>query len=569
MSDWTVPRPAWRAAFWAFVLAMLAVRVAAVFTANLNGDEFALLQRAEISARSGAVVGGGRPGLATLLLMPLAAGCRNALNALIQARLVWTGMVVASGVAFWFLLRAVLRPSKYRWTAQALGLALWVLAPAFLHSSTQVRTDQPAILAGLLGGRLLLASRHRPVWATLAGALFGLGFLFTQKLVYVAGLMGVLAGGQLLIDDDWKPRREILRATLTAAAFLVVVLGYRAVLQQVSAPPTVLPVSGALRTFTHYRETIGWVGYLLMLPTLVPQLTVVLFLPLAAVDWLRSRGRHGRPLAVGAAVLALGLGVLLFHAARFPYFYMVLGLFPATIGALVAVPVLERLPQRRNRITFLAVLWAPLVFFSFDQAAALLRDTQSIQRDSLAFVERNFPPEARGFNSLAAFACRRETDPFPVWVHEHVRARFGNEPDATENTRLLMQEHRDRPVAFMIPPLPWEPYPDELREFWETRYVHYHGAVHVAGRPITGGPGTTLTFDVFVPGAYVWLPSSGVAAPLTVAGHELDPGDVVVIDEPGVVPVHLPEGGNGMLVLALPDPPAPDPRPFFRSWIPL
>lgn len=549
------------------MLALLAVRVAAVFTTNLNGDEFALLHRAEISAGSGEVVGGGRPGLATLLLMPIAAGCRNALNALIQARLVWTGMVVASGVAFWFLLRAVLRPSAYRWTAQTLGLGLWVLPPAFLHYSTQVRTDQPAILAGLLGGLLLLASRHRPALAALAGVLFGVGFLFSQKLVYVAALMGVLAAGRLLIDRDWKPRRELLRATLTTTAFLAVVLAYRAVVQHVAAPPTLLPVSGALRTFAHYRETIGWAGYLYMLHTLVPQLTVVLLLPLAAVDWLRSRERHGRELAVGAAVLALGLGVLLFHAARYPYFYMVLGLFPATIGALVAGPVLERL-QRPARSAFLAVLWVPLVFFSFAQANALLRNTQSIQRDSLAFVERNFPPEARGFNTLAAFACRHEADPFPVWVDEHVRARFGNEPDATGNTRLLMQEHRDRPVAFMIPPLPWEPYPAGLWDFWETRYVHYHGAVHVAGRRVRGGSRTTLTFEVIVPGAYVWLPSSGPAARLDVAGLDLGPGDEVVFDAPGEVPVHLPEGGDGVLVLALPDPPAPDPRPFFHSWSP-
>jgi hypothetical protein len=550
------------------MLAMFAVRVAAVFTTNLNGDEFALLQRAELSARSGEVLGGGRPGLATVLLMPIADGCRHVVNALIQARVVWTGMVVASVVAFWFILGAVLRPSSYRWTAQALGLGLWVLAPAFLYYSTQVRTDQPAILAGLLGGLLLLGSQRRPALATLAGVLFGVGFLFSQKLVYVAGLMGVLAAGRLLIDDDYIPRREVLRATLIAGAFLVVVLGYRAVVQHVAAPPAMLPLGSALRTFTHYRETIGWVGYLYMLHTLVPQLIVVLFLPLAAVDWLRSRGQQARELAVGAAVLVLGLAVLLFHAARYPYFYMVLGLFPATIGALVAVPVLERLPQRRSRILFLVILWAPLLFFAFQQARAMLRDTQGIQRDSLAFVERNFAPEARGFNSLAAFACRQEADPFPVWVHEHVRARFGTEPDATENTRLLMQEHRDRPVAFMIPPLAWEPYPTGLRDFWQSRYVHYHGAVHVAGRHLRAGPGTTLTFEVIVPGAYVWLPSPGLAAPVNVAGHDLDPGGVVVIEEPGVVPVHLPQGGDGMLVLSLPDPPAPDPRTFFLSWRP-
>jgi hypothetical protein len=215
---------------------------------------------------------GGRPGLGTLILIPFADGCRNAIDALVQARVLWTAMVVASAVAFWLLLRSVLPPSPHRAVALATGLGLWVLAPAFVRFSIQIRTDQPAILFGLLGGLALIASRRRIHWAPIAGLLLGIGFLFTQKLLYIAGLVGVLAIGQLLILDDWRTRREVWRAGLAGAAFLLVVLGFRAVMTRAGSPPAMLPIAGPLNEFAFYRERFGWWQYIAMLPTLIPQM---------------------------------------------------------------------------------------------------------------------------------------------------------------------------------------------------------------------------------------------------------------------------------------------------------
>jgi hypothetical protein len=553
-----------RAAFWTLLLVVAAARVIAVFTLNINWDEFALLERAVVTLRTGELVGGGRPGLATLILVPFAAACRNAVDTLVHARLLWTAIAVAGAVAFWFLLRGVLRPSPHRWAAAATGLGLWVLAPPFLHASTQVRTDQPAILFGLLGGLALLASQRRVGWGLGAGLLFGTGFLFSQKLLYVGGLAVAVTGGQMAIRGDRAPGRNALRAALAGAGFLAVVLAYRALMPQVEGTPALLPVSGGLSTFQHYREIIGWQQYRRMLPVLLPHGIAIAALVALSIDWVRHRGPHGAELATAWAVLLVGLAVMLFHAARFLYFYMVLGLFPATVGALVVASALYRLGTDRRRTVFLGALWLPLALIGATHAGALTVQTQQHQRASLEFVERSFSPEARGFEGRGAFACRPDPDPFPVRFYQRVRVEFGGE-DRAERVAALLEEFRARPVEFMILPVR-QGYPQELWEFWRTRYVPYHGAVHVPGRWIRGGPGWSGTFEVVAPGDYVWRTPPGATAPLEVVGTRVEPGTSIFLGHQGMVALRLPEGGEGMLVVALPQPPAPDTTGFYPGF---
>jgi hypothetical protein len=547
------------------VLVLVAVaRIVAVFTENVNWDEFALLNRAVRTARTGEVMGGGRPGLGTLVLLPFAAGCRNAVDTLVQARLLWTGMVFASAVAFWYLLRGVLRPSPHRWLAVATGVGLWVLAPPFLRFSTQVRTDQPAILFGLLGALALLASRRRPLWAIAAGVLFGTGFLFSQKLLYVGGLAVTLAAGQLAIRGDWNLPREAGRGLLAAVAFVGLVAGYRLVLGALDTTPTMLPVAGGLSSFAQYREIIGWRLYLAMLPTLLPQVLMVGTLIVLSGFWVRRRGASRTELATAWGVLAVGLVVLLFHAGRFQYFYMVLGLFPAAVGALVVGPALDLIPNARLRAAFLVMLWVPLGALAAVASMGSTVDDQRQQRASLEFVERNFPPEGRGFEGRGAFACRHDPNPFPVRFYQRVRIEFGGE-ERDERIRALIEEFRSRPVEYMILP-EGHGYPQELWQFWSTRYVHYHGAVHVPGREVRGGPGWTGDFEVVVPGEYVWRAAPGADGSLEVTGVDLEPGGIVVFQGPGTVRLRLPRGGDGILVLSLPDPPSPDATPFYTGF---
>lgn len=549
----------------AFFLLVAAVRALAVFYANVNWDEAALLQRAENLVRTGVLIGGGRPGLVTLALAPFAEACTNAVLTLVQIRHFWTAMVFASAVAFCLLFRSVLPRGRTRWVAIATGLGLWVLASHFLRFSVQVRTDQPAILLGLWAGVVLMASRRRPALALLGGALFAGGFLASQKLLYVAGLVGIVAGGWHLVHGEVRWRRELLRVGLTVAGFGLMMVAFRTWVAPLSpGGPDLLPVSSQLRTFQFYRETSGFHYYREMLPELVSQVMVVGLLFIVTLDWARNRGRHGAQIAVAWVVLVAGAVVVAFHAGRFPYFYMVLGLFPASIGALVMGPMLERVDGLRQEMAVLAVVWVPLVAIAFVQLVFSLEDGQSRQRDSLAFVQANFPPEARGFNSRAAFVCRHDPDPFPVWFAEHLR-RFEGDGAEAEIAGLLA-EFRSRPVQFLVEPLGWEAYPGELRDFWATRYVLYRGHVRIPGREIRGEAGRAEELEIIVPGEYRWWADEATRRPLVVGADTVPAGGVVTLSQRGVVRLGLPEGGGGMFALSVAEPPAPDTTPFYRRF---
>jgi hypothetical protein len=181
--------------------------VISVFTENVNLDEFVLLARAADTLATGQLVSGGRPGLGTLILLPFVRECTEAIAAVRGARLLWVGFTVALVSGLWFLLSAFLRSSGRRAGGAALGVALLVFVPAFLRYSIQVRTDQPAIALGLWGGVVLIASRRSAPWALLAGLSYGVGFLFSQKLIYVAALTALLALGELLLRREFDFRR--------------------------------------------------------------------------------------------------------------------------------------------------------------------------------------------------------------------------------------------------------------------------------------------------------------------------------------------------------------------------
>lgn len=543
------------------MLVVLVARIVAVFTLNVNWDEFALLDRAVTTVRTGDLVTGGRPGLGTLTLAPIAASCQNAVDAVVQGRMLWTVVVLAAVTAFWFLLRAVLPEGPHRRTALVAAVVLWVLTIPFLRASIQVRTDQPAIMFGLLGGIALLASRRAAPWAIVSGLLFGVGFLFTQKLLYVGGLVAVLAVGQLRIHDDLRLRREAIRTALTGAAFLLVVLGYRAVTARLSVAPHLLPVAGGLAAFEQYHDHVGWAYYRAMLPLLLPHGIAIISLFVLTAERILAARRPGAELMTAWVVVALGLAVMIFHAARFPYFFMVLGLFPAAVGGLVVGPVLDRLGTPGRRAVFLAVLLLPFAGAGTVYALTLTAPTLQHQRASLAFVERNFAREARGFEARGAFACRDDPDPFPVHFLGAVRQQFAGE-DRLQRIRDMAGEFRSRPVAFMIPPT-GHGYPPELWAFWNTRYVHYHGAVHVPGRTIVGGSGWSGDFEVIVPGRYVWRTGEEVAGALEVGGRRVVPGATILLNDPGYASLRLPDGGEGILVLSLPDAPATDTTSFY------
>jgi hypothetical protein len=149
----------------------------------------------------------------------------------------------------------------------------------------------------------------------------------------------------------------------------------------------------------------------------------------------------------------------------------------------------------------------------------------------------------------------------PVMFPYHVETTFEGE-DARERASAFIQQFRNRPVHYLIIS-PALPYPREVWEFWHSRYVHYFGAVHVPGREIAGGAGWRDLVEIIADGEYVWR--TGGEAPLHVGDHVLEAGGRVLLRR-GRYVLELPAGGEGLLVLRLPDPPAPDTTPFFVGF---
>lgn len=117
----------------------------------------------------------------------------------------------------------------------------------------------------------------------------------------------------------------------------------------------------------------------------------------------------------------------------------------------------------------------------------------------------------------------------------------------------------------MIPPLSWEPYPPEIWDFWQTRYVAYRAQVHVPGRAVEGGVGWGEPFEAVVAGDYRWLAHDGAAPALEVDGRTVPSGGVVRL-EAGGHQLRLTRPASGMLALALERPPAPDTTMFFKPF---
>jgi hypothetical protein len=156
---------------------------AAIYTEAINWDELALMNRAQRTIEAGELRGGGRPGLGTLLFAPLVKGCDDEIAVIHVARWMTAAATAAYLIGLFVLLRNVLSGYRARPSLDAaFGVALLVCVPVFVRWSLQVRTDQWAIACGLWGGVALLASARRPALSLLAGALFGTGWLFTQKL---------------------------------------------------------------------------------------------------------------------------------------------------------------------------------------------------------------------------------------------------------------------------------------------------------------------------------------------------------------------------------------------------
>jgi hypothetical protein len=556
--------PGWPVWCWAWVallaFALAATQVAAVFTESVNWDELALFHRTERSASTGMLQGGGRPGLAVLLLIPFVRGCTGTIATIAQARLVWVAVTLGILAALFVLLYGAARASEHRVHAAALGVGMIALVPVFMRWSVQVRTDQPAVAAALWASVALLASRRRPWLAAVAGALFVFGYLFSQKAVYVGALGSAIALSDVIVDRPavWarESRRIAWRVVWLAVGAALVIFAWLATMTLLYGSVAPLaPVGAVLDVFDYYRELFGYRVYVGMLPTLYPHAAALVLLLLALRVAHLRRTAQLRPLLVALAVAAMGLAVGAFHAAAFPYFWMTLGLFPACAIGLGWPAIASTWPTASRAIA--VGLWAGLLIIAVPYRIEMLQDTQAVQRDTFAFIERNFDATARGFNADGGLFCRRDPQPFPVYLHEHVMRTFGGS-DGDRQADLFIAEFRNRPVAFLIEDFLLYPFPRKVVEFWSTHYVRYSGAAAVAGRRLGGSAGTEIELDIIVPGHYRWSGSGSIS----IDGIRLDAGATITLSRGGHTATLAVDTPGGVLALALPEPPRPSEAPF-------
>jgi hypothetical protein len=565
---------------------LLALRLLAVHTASIHWDEFALLHLADLTQATGEFESGGRGGLATALLLPFVRDCDDEVAVVRRARLLWTAFTALFLAGLAVCVAQLAPERRRRWRDAGLALALLALVPAFLESSLQVRTDQLALAGGAWGAAALLASRRRPLLALAAGACLGLGFLGTQKLVYLAGLAALLAAGQLALLRELAPRREALRALLCLLGVAAALAAFSAWTDLRFGAPGAAAMAAAadargaangepglpdqlargFSLFAFYRHTIGYSEYRALLPQLAPHALLLLGLAAASLRRLRGGAGDGRRLGLAWAVLALGAGVGLFHAAAFGYFWMTLGVFPAVALAL-ALPEVLALPflrEPRPRRLALAGLAALLALPATLALAELSSDTQAVQRESLAFVHRNFGRDTVGFHPESALFCQAGAQPLPTYFSQHIYSRFASDAGLSErNQRRLLRTFRETPVVFLLQSFRLNQFPVDVRRFWDEHYQPYRASVFVAGQRLAGERGAAREFELIVPGPYRWLPAGGRQG-IAIDGRRLAPGEVVELGRGRYRAEFLDDVAAGMLVLALAEPPGEAPQRFYR-----
>ena len=548
------------------VLFFLVTHFAALFTEGISVDEVALLDRARQTLASGKLETAGRPGLATLGLLPFMAGCEDPIWTARHARLAWAALTLVLLAGLYALVAGFCRGTSASGAGPALAVAVLALAPPFLRWSLQVRADQLALACALWGGAAILAPAARRRWALVGGGLMALGYLASQKALYVVGLVGLLALGQVVMSGPSKTteaRRRLLHAAgrmgLGLGAGLAGLLVYRGLVGWFFDLPPPLRLAKGLEVFGWYREVLGFGPYWGMLPGLWPQIVLLGLLVTATALGLVRRAQRAT-LLLAWATLGLGALVGLFHAGAFPYFWMTLGLFPA-VALGVSWDAIQRLLGGGRLLTLGAGLL--LVVANVAPALSRLEDTQEVQRQSLAFVERHFPPPAEGYSTEGALFCRPTPDPLPRLFSHHIDVHFSG-PQGEEATARFIEEFRRRPIAFIIASPRLERFPKPFGDFLRRHYVLYRHAVMIPGLRVNAHPGREREFEILAAGPYrLWSLAPGEEIISEVDGHPLAPGASLPL-QTGRHRLRV-AAGTGLAILAydVAEPPAPGLQGFF------
>lgn len=541
-----------------------------VFSEVINWDEFAILERAERSVRFGKVIGDGRPGLITIVLMPFVKGCIDATRSVVEARLLWQGITVAYLFGVYCLVR--------RWFAHAgrpqegnapalLAVALLAFLPAFVAWSVQVRTDQAALAATVWAGVLLLSTGY--LQAALAGALIAIGLLCTQKGIYTVALIGVLFATATLARA-WplhdRSREELQRAAKRLGVVAIAAVGVIALYYQL-VPDVKRLASGdmvmsSLETMRFSRKSQGYRIYTVHMTRLLVHWVLFAVLVVWTARTLRNRDRTELPLiATCWLALALGLAVIVVHGSAFPYFIMTAGLFPALALSMAAGRPLAT--TGRSAWPVIAALVVLSALQSAREAVEMLEDTQQEQRDTLRLVYDSPLKDRRGYQVEGALLCMRDPDPLPTMFSPGIYQRFRKSDKAAQNIADWIGQFRGRPVAYIVDSHRLRQFPAPITRFWGEHYIWYSHSLYVAGYNVHASLGPR-DVDVIAAGRYRWDAAAVTPrAQLRIDGAVLEPGGTIALQVGTYRAEALGRHAQGQLILADLPPPVRGQGPAF------
>lgn len=540
-------------------LAYVVAQFAASVRDSINWDELVLLSRVEVTIRTNVLQGGGRPGLGVAALVPFVDGCDSVMQVARTTRVVWIVVTTALLLGVYELVRRMARRAPAAWHAAALATALLALVPIFLRWSLQVRTDQPAVAAALWGSVALLASRERRWLGIVGGLLLGLGFLFSQKALYIGALGGVLALGDLYIDRTWQWTREVPRIVGLALGAGVALGAYKLGVSHAFSNAREYGLDEGLDLLKWYRAMLQYRIYGNMVTSILPHLALGALVIAAALHAMREDTPQRRPLTVALAVLVLGIGVARFHAASFPYFWITLGVFPAVAIGLGWAGIRELLPRAAVPIT--AVAWLALVVLGARYRTETLANTQQIQVESFGFTERELPATAHGFQTDGGLFCRRDSVQLPVFLGQNIAQHFGGK-DGPAHIQAFIAEHRRRPILFVVGSPRLSNFPPEIQAFWRDHYVPYRGTVRVAGAKVGGARGTARAVDVIVPGTYRFWGRGQIA----VGDKVLASGEEISLAIGVATITSASADADGVLAWSIPTPPSPSDKSLYDDF---
>ena len=450
---------------------VMGVRLWLALVQIFNWDETALLSRSWILLEQGFTVES-RPGLVRALLLPLFYLFDDHVKLLFAARAV---ALVSCGVVFWSVWR--LGRLWYGREVALLSLFLLSLHSTYLVHSVEIRTEALSSAFCLLAFAWAetVWRQGRPGLAPFA--LVGAGALASQKALYDVIWYAVAKATRRGADI---PRRWWMKVGAVVVLPAVILIGAVALVAPDDVAPFVERVTVGALEEARTPFYVLWVQWTFVLKSLQRE-PVFYALPLLSLPFWFTRNRRRLGRLVSALLLQLTLvGILWFHAARFPYFFITLAplwALPAGYQLWLVFLALKRL-ARHSRLVTLLILFPLILSFVLPllpRVGFILKPSNTSQLALVRTLQTHFAPDTRVFDaSHLMFKHHQVEEPLFARDIRNLRER----PDWT--TDLISRLRVSQP-AYFLESKRTDDFPGVLRDYLFTRFVRLGPNIWVAG----------------------------------------------------------------------------------------